>query len=62
MVLEKMMMIEKEIDEETMTEVRMMMTEEEKRLGDGSIVCASSEKGEKTIDHCGAGQSCLLRP
>lgn len=66
MVLEKMtmmMMIEKEVDEETMTEVRMMMMmEEEKWLGDGSIVCASSEKGKKTIDHRRVGQSCLLRP
>lgn len=44
MVLEKTMMIEKEVDEETVTEVRMMMMEEGKWLGDGSIVCASSEK------------------
>lgn len=56
------MMIEKEVDEETTTEVRMMMMEEEKRLGDGSIVCASSEKGKKTIDYRGVGQSCLPRP
>lgn len=61
-ILEKMMMIEKEVDEETTTEVRMMMMDEEKRLGDGSIVCASSEKGKKTIDYRGVGQSCLPRP
>lgn len=50
MVLEKMMMIEREVDEETVTEARMMMMEEEEKwLGDGSIVCASSEKGEKKL-------------